>query len=138
MFAFNRYLNFPKAPIWMLDSVLNTSVEVSIFIIHWNCYSNKHFNVAVRLIWRRDVGQHQTNVETTLYVNVEIYNVEQRRINVVYFNNDINNVKQDRNNVVIFNVEFHKADQSRNNVVNMIISKKLIKAKKYFWVFLKN
>ena len=134
MFAFSRYLNFPKASIWMLDSVLNTSVEVSIFIIHWNCYSNKHFNVAVRLIWRRDVGQHQTNVETTLYVNVEIYNVEQRRINVVYFNNDINNVKQDRNNVVIFNVEF----QSRNNVVNMIISKKLIKAKKYFWVFFKN
>ena len=90
------------------------------------------------MIWRRDVGQHQTNVETALYVNVEIYNVEQRRINVVYFNNDINNVKQDRNNVVIFNVEFHKADQSRNNVVNMIISKKLKKAKKYFWVFLKN
>ena len=26
MFAFSRYLNFPKAPIWMLDSVLNTSV----------------------------------------------------------------------------------------------------------------
>ena len=36
------------------------------------------------------------------YVNIEIYNVEQRRINVVHFNVDLNNVRQRRNNVVIF------------------------------------
>ena len=45
-----------------------------------------------------------------VYVNVEIYNVEQSRINFVYFNIDINNVKQHRNNVEMFNVEFHNAD----------------------------
>ena len=50
----------------------------------------------------------------------------------VYFNADINNVRQRRNNAVIFNVEFHKVDQRPNNVVNMTISKKLKRAKKYF------
>ena len=45
-----------------------------------------------------------------MYVNAEIYNVEQSRINFVYFNIDINNVKQHRNNVEMFNVEFHNAD----------------------------
>ena len=68
------------------------------------------------------------------YVNVEIYYVEQRRINVVYFNVDINNVRQRRNNVVIFNIEFHNVDQRRNKVVNMTSFKKLKRAKKYFWV----
>ena len=68
-----------------------------------------------------------------LYVNVQIYNVEQRRINVVYFNFDISNVRQRRNNVVIiFNVEFHNVDQRRNIVVNMTIFKKLKRAQKYF------
>ena len=47
-----------------------------------------------------------------VYVNVEIYNVEQRRINVVCFNVDLNNVKQRRDNVVIFNVDFHNVGQS--------------------------
>ena len=64
-----------------------------------------------------------------MYVNVEIYNVEQRRINVVCFNVDINNVTQRRNNVVIFNVKFHNVDQRRNKVVNMTIFKKLKRAK---------
>ena len=41
--------------------------------------------IVVRVIWRRDFGQCQ--------INVEIYNVEQRRINIVYFNVDINNVE---------------------------------------------
>ena len=44
-----------------------------------------------------------------VYVNVETYNVEQRRINV-----DDNNVRQRRNNVVIFNIDFHNVDQRRS------------------------
>ena len=64
-----------------------------------------------------------------MYVNVEIYNVEQRQINVVYFSDDINSVRQRRNNAVVFNVEFHNVDQRRNNVVNMTIFKKLERAK---------
>ena len=58
-----------------------------------------------------------------MYVSVEIYNVEQRRINIVYFNVDISNVRKRWNNVFIFNVKFHKVDQSRNNVMNMTIWK---------------
>ena len=54
-----------------------------------------------------------------MYVNVEIYNVRQRRNNVVYFS-----VVQRQNNVVIFNVDFHNVGQCRNNVVNMTIWKK--------------
>ena len=67
-----------------------------------------------------------------MYVNVEIYNVEQRQINVVYFNVDINSVRQRRNNVVIFNVKFHNVDQCQNNVFNMTICKKVEKSKKIF------
>ena len=61
-------------------------------------------------------------------VKVEIYNVEQRRINFAYFNVHINNVRQRQNNV-IFKVEFHNVDQCRNNVVNMTIFKKLEREK---------
>ena len=53
------------------------------------------------------------------YFNVGIYNVKQRRINVVYFN-----VKQCRNNVVLFNFEIHNIGQRWNSVVKMIIFKK--------------
>ena len=67
-----------------------------------------------------------------MYVNVEVFNVEQRQINVVYFNVDINSVRQRRNNVDIFNVKFHNVDQCRNNVVNMTICKKVGKSKKIF------
>ena len=67
-----------------------------------------------------------------MYVNDEVYNFEQRQINLVFFNVDINNVRQRQNSVVIFNVEFHNIDQRRNNVVNMRIFKKLKRAKKYF------
>ena len=35
----------------------------------------RRFNVAFRLIWYRNVAQCQINVEKTLYVNFEIYNV---------------------------------------------------------------
>ena len=62
-----------------------------------------------------------------VYVNVEIYNVQQRWNNVVYFNVELNNVRQRRNNVVIFNVDFHNIGQRRNNVANMTIWKKKIK-----------
>ena len=48
-----------------------------------------------------------------MYVNVEIYKVEQRQINIVYFIVDINNVRQRRNNAVICNVDFHNVDQSK-------------------------
>ena len=40
-----------------------------------------------------------------MYANIQIYNVEQSRINIVYFNVDINSFKQLRNKVAIFNVE---------------------------------
>ena len=53
-----------------------------------------------------------------------MYNVEQRRINVVYFKVDMNNVRKRRNNVVIFNVQFYNVGKRRNNVVKMTISKK--------------
>ena len=75
-------------------------------------------------------NQRWSNV---VYVNVEIYNVEQRQINFVYFNVDITNVRQRRNNVVIFNVEFRNIDLRQNNVVCMTIFKKLKRTKKYFW-----
>ena len=78
---------------------------------------------------RRATSNQRWNI--VVHVNVEIYNVEQRRINVVYFNVDINNVWQRRrNNVVIFNVEFHDVDQRRKNVVNMTICKMLKRVKK--------
>ena len=64
---------------------------------------------------RRQTSNQRSN--NVMYVNVEIYNVEQCQINVVHFNVDLNNVRQRRNNVAIFNVDFH-------NVVNMNISKK--------------
>ena len=66
------------------------------------------------------------------YVNVEIYNVEQRHVNVIYFNVDIDNVRKRRKKVFIFNVKFRKVDQRRNNVVNMTICKKVQKSKKLF------
>ena len=65
-------------------------------------------------------------------MNVEIYHVEKRQINVAYFNVDSKDVRQRRNNVVIFNAEFYNVDQRRNNAVNMNIFKKLKRAKKYF------
>lgn len=62
-----------------------------------------HFNVAVWLTWRRDVGQ--------------------RQINVLYFNVDMN-VRQRRSNVLIFNVEFRKVSQCWNNIVKRNTFKK--------------
>ena len=47
----------------------------------------------------------------------------------------INNVRQLRKNVVIFNVELHNFDQHQTNAVNMIIFKKLKRAKKIFLSF---
>ena len=73
---------------------------------------SKWSHIAVRVMWRRDVGQCQ--------------------INAVYFSVDIISVRQRRNNAVIFNVEFHCVDQCRNNVVNSTIFKKLKRAKYIF------
>ena len=58
-----------------------------------------------------------------MYVNVEIYNIEQRWNNVVFLNVELNNVGQRQNNVFIFNVDFHNVGQRRSNVVNMTIWK---------------
>ena len=71
---------------------------------------------------RRTTSNQRWN--NVVYLNVGIYNVEQRRINVAYFNVDVNNVRQRRNNVVLFNVEFYNVGQRGNNVVKMTISKK--------------
>ena len=60
-----------------------------------------------------------------VYVKVEIYNVEQRRINVFHFNIGFNNVRQRRNNVVIFKEDFHNVGQHWNNVVNMTAGLKI-------------
>ena len=60
-----------------------------------------------------------------MYVNVEIYNMEQRWNNVVVFNVELNNVRQRQNNVVIFNIDFHNVGQRRNNVANLNIWKKI-------------
>ena len=70
------------------------------------------------------------------YVNVEIYNVEQRQINIVYFSVDINNVRQRRDKAVIFKVEFYNVDQHLGNFMNMTIFKNL-KSKKIFLSFQK-
>ena len=80
--------------------------------------------------WRQATSNQRWN--NVVFVNVEIYNVEQRRINVVYFNVDINNFRQRRNKVVVFNLEFHSVDHCRNNVVNTTICKKMKRAKKNF------
>ena len=71
---------------------------------------------------RRTTSNQRWN--NVVYLNVGIYNVEQRRINVAYFNVDVNNVRQRRNNVVLFNFEFYNIGQCGNNVVKMTISKK--------------
>ena len=53
-----------------------------------------------------------------MYINAEIYNVQQRWNNIVYFKVELNNVRQRRN---IFNVDFHNVGQRRNNAANMTI-----------------
>ena len=80
---------------------------------------------------RRTMSNQRWN--NVMYVNIEIYNVEQRHIKVVCFSVDINYVRKGRNNAVIFNIEFHNTDQRQNNVLNVTIFKKLKRAKKYFW-----
>ena len=57
-----------------------------------------------------------------VYVNVEVQNVQQRRINVNCFKVELSNVSQRQNNV-IFNIDFHNVGQSRNNVLDMTIWK---------------
>ena len=54
-----------------------------------------------------------------MYVNAEICNIEQRRINIVYLNVDTNNVRQHQN------VEFYNVDQSWSNTVNRTKCEKL-------------
>ena len=102
---------------------------------------SKHFNVVSTLFlgWY-DVETFE-NVKFTMknvvYVSVEIYNIEQRRINLLYFNVDINNLRQRWNNVVILSVEFHNVDECQNNVLNKTILKTLKRAKKNFLSFKK-
>ena len=72
------------------------------------------------------------------YVNVEIYNVKERRIDIVYLNVDINNVRQRRSIIVLFNLKFYNGDHHRNNVVTMckkLKNKARIKSIKTFLSF---
>ena len=50
-------------------------------------------------MWRGATSNQRWN--NVVYFNVEMYNVEQRRINIVYFNVDINNVRQRQTNVFL-------------------------------------
>ena len=72
---------------------------------------------------RRDVGQRQINVETTLRISTLKFTTSNNVESTLCFNVDMNNVRQRRNNVLIFNVEL-------NNVVKMTASKKNKKKKK--------
>ena len=64
---------------------------------------------------RRDTTSNQ-RWNKVVYFNVEIYNVEQRRINVVYFNVDMKNVRQCPKKVALFNVRFHNVGKCRNRI----------------------
>ena len=88
-------------------------------------------SMTVSRVQRPTVAFRVQEFRYAVYVHVQIYNVEQRHINVVYFNVDINNVRQRQNNVVILNAEFHNVDQRRSNVLSTF--KKLKSAKKYFY-----
>ena len=63
-----------------------------------------------RCFWVDMTSQHRTTSNqpwnNAVYVNIEIYNVEQGWINIVHFNVDLNDVRQRRNSVVIFNADF--------------------------------
>ena len=79
------------------------------------------FNVVFWLTPRRDVGQRQINVETTLCISTLKFATSN---NVVYFNVDMNNVRQRGNNIFTFNVKFYNVGKRLNNVVKMTTSKK--------------
>ena len=115
-----KLVAFRSAALFKRDS--NTGAFLSIlhnFQKHLTQQTFKRqFNVAFRVIWRRNIVQRQINVETTSMLKFITLN------NVVYFNVDLNNIRQCRNNDVIFNVDFHNVEQRRNNFVNMTIWKK--------------
>ena len=95
------------------------------------------FQRGLNVVARGDMASRRQTMSNqrwnnVVYVNVAIYNVEQRQINALYFNVYINNVRKRRSNVFIFNPDFHNVDQRRNNVVNMAIFKKLRRVKKIF------
>ena len=70
------------------------------------------FNVVFWLIRRRNVGKRQINVET------------------MYFNVDINNVRQRRNNVAILNVDMNKLKKIK------IISNRIYKIRSFNYYFI--
>ena len=84
-------------------------------------FPSEHFNVSSTLFLGDMTLQRNTTSNqrwnNVAYVNVEIYNVQQRLNDVVYFNVELNNV-------VILNVNFHNIGKRRNNVANMTIWKK--------------
>ena len=92
----------------------------------------QRFNVAVRVIWRRNVAQCQINLEIMLCMSTLKFTTP-------------NNVRLRQNNAV-FNVDFHNIDQ-RRNVDHVITSKtskreydhfqKVQKSKRYFWALKK-
>ena len=84
------------------NSQKNSCARVSfLFIKETLAQPSKHFNISSTLF----VGWYDVATCTTsnqcwkniVYVNVEIYNVQQHWNNVVYFNVELNNVRQGRN-----------------------------------------
>ena len=74
-------------------------------------------------------GRHtasNTNWNNVVYVNFEIYSIEQRRINVVCLKVDLNNIRQGRNKFAIFTVNFHNVGQRWNNVMKRQFEKNII------------
>ena len=83
------------------------------------------FNVVFWLMRRRDVGQRQINIETTLCISTLKFTTSNNVESTLCISTvDMNNVGQRQNNVVIFNVEFYNFGKRRNNVVKMTASTK--------------
>ena len=113
---------------WTKESWDNARVRMNwALIVLTPCFNigtqqtlQRRFNVVFRLIWRRDIAQRQINVNNVVYVNVVIYNAQQRW-----------------KGIVNFNVEFNNVGQRRNSVGHMTIWKRKLslkwKTKKYFW-----
>ena len=121
----NYVINFLLFTVCQLPPVLypNSALARPVTVGSHDCPANVVSTLLlVDMVSRRRTTSNQ-RWNNVAYVNVEIYNVEQRQIKVVHFNVDLNNFRQRRNNVVIFNVDFNNVQKRWNNVVNMTICK---------------
>ena len=93
-----------------VEATLEQGTILTLQYQHTQQTFQRRFNIAFRLIWRRESNQRWNNV---VYVSVEIYNVEQRWFDVRFddFSVDLNNVRQRLNNVVVFNIDFQNVGQ---------------------------